>query len=152
MNLSLLNALSASALNFIRNQGKTLAGRYQSLNDGVDVLRKYGIYPFGNRVLNSRVATVVEASVGGNPLGKYLNFSSQDYLGLAQAAEVREAAKEIINRLGVHTAASPVLSGRNSLTEALGGRLASVFQTGQCLLYSTGWSACFGVMASLVNE
>jgi hypothetical protein len=45
----------------------------------------------------------------------YLNFASNDYLGLAQHPEVREAAKVAIDRFGVGSGASRLVTGSHRL-------------------------------------
>jgi 7-keto-8-aminopelargonate synthetase-like enzyme len=52
-----------------------------------------------------------EIEIGGRWLG---NFSSNDYLGLANDPRLRAAAIEAINELGVGTGASRLISGTQS--------------------------------------
>jgi 7-keto-8-aminopelargonate synthetase-like enzyme len=148
----LLKALSLSGLDFVRIKGKTLIERHKQFHDFTSLRNKYGVYSYANRVLNSIVSPNVEAEIDHHKSEKFLNFSSQDYLGLAQNDDVKNAVKLIIDEYGIHAASSPILTGRNKLTEDLENKLAGIFNTGQCLLYPSGWAACFGVIASLVTE
>jgi glycine C-acetyltransferase len=52
-----------------------------------------------------------EIEIGGRWLG---NFSSNDYLGLANDPRLRAAAIEAINELGVGTGASRLINGTQS--------------------------------------
>jgi 7-keto-8-aminopelargonate synthetase-like enzyme len=94
----------------------------------------------------------VQAEVGSHPVKEYLNFSSQDYLGLSQTEEVKDAARWAIDQYGIHVASSPILSGRNKLTEELEEKLASLCGADQCLLFPIGWGACFGAISALVSH
>ncbi len=152
MQKNLLSSLNGSGLDYIKVKGKSLADRYSSLFNYTSLLKKNGFYSYANRVLNTSVSTHVIAEVANSPSHKYLNFSSQDYLGLAQDEQVKNAAKDVVDKFGIHVASSPILTGRNSLTEQLENRLAGILGTEQCLLFPTGWAACFGVISALVSE
>ena len=151
MQSELLKALNRSGLTFIKVKGKTLKERYQPISDFTELRKKFGVYCYANRVLNAKAAPYVEAEFDHRKSEKFLNFSSQDYLGLSQNEEVKNAVKLAIDEFGIHAASSPVLTGRNKMTEKLESKLASVLNKEQCLLYPTGWTACFGVIASLVT-
>jgi 7-keto-8-aminopelargonate synthetase-like enzyme len=151
MKLELLKALGGSALDYFKINGKTLAERYKPLFEQAALRNSYGVLFSANRVLTSVVSPYVNAEVANRKSGRYLNFSSQDYLGLAQNEEVKNAAKWAVDAYGIHTASSPILTGRNKLTEKLETTLADILDMEQCLLYPTGWGACFGAIAALVT-
>jgi 7-keto-8-aminopelargonate synthetase-like enzyme len=152
MDADFQKALNACALDFIRIKGKTLTERYKMLHDFTIFRNNYGFYPYANRVITTNISPNVNAEIDHSTSQKYLNFSSQDYLGLSQDEEVKKAVKGIIDEYGIHVASSPVLTGRNKLTETLENRLAEIFNAEQCLLFPTGWAACFGVISSLITE
>lgn len=145
-------ALGGSALDFFKTTGKSLEERYRAINQYGALLEKHEVYFAANRVITSLVSTHVDAEIGGKENRRYLNFSSQDYLGLAQDDEVKNAARNAILEYGIHTASSPVLSGRNKLTDTLEKRLAEITGTEQALLFPIGWGACFGAIAGLVTR
>ena len=145
-------AMGGSALDFYKISGKTLLERHKNLNDYGSLLEEHGVSFIANRVLTSLVSTSITAEIGGLQKKEYLNFSSQDYLGLSQDEEVKNAARLAIDEFGVHTASSPILSGRNKLVEKLEGKLASILGTDQCLLFPIGWGACFGAISALVSQ
>jgi 7-keto-8-aminopelargonate synthetase-like enzyme len=145
-------AMGGSALDFYKISGKTLQERHKNLNDYGSLLEEHGVSFIANRVLTSLVSTSVTAEIGGLEKKEYLNFSSQDYLGLSQDEEVKNAARIAIGEYGVHTASSPILSGRNKLVEKLEDKLASILGTDQSLLFPVGWGACFGAISALVSQ
>jgi 7-keto-8-aminopelargonate synthetase-like enzyme len=151
MKSELLKALGGSALDYLKVNGKTLVSRYTPLSDQAALRNSYGVMFSANRVLTSVVSPYVDAEVANRRKEHYLNFSSQDYLGLAQDEEVKDAVKQAVEEYGIHTASSPILTGRNKLTEKLEATLAGILNTEQCLLYPTGWGACFGAIAALVT-
>jgi 7-keto-8-aminopelargonate synthetase-like enzyme len=131
-------AMGGSALDFYKISGKTLQERHKNMNDYGSLLEEHGVYFIANRVLTSLVSTYITAEIGGLQKKEYLNFSSQDYLGLSQDEEVKNAARQAIDEFGVHTASSPILSGRNKLVERLENKLASITGTDQSLLFPVG--------------
>jgi 7-keto-8-aminopelargonate synthetase-like enzyme len=145
-------AMGGSALDFYKISGKTLEERHRSINEYSSVLEEHNVYFIANRVLTSLVSTSITAEIGRQEQKTYLNFSSQDYLGLSQHEEVKNAARKAIDEYGVHTASSPILSGRNKLVEQLEERLASLVGMDQCLLFPVGWGACFGAITALVSQ
>lgn len=152
MDSDFLKALGGSALDFFKTSGKSFGERYKPLNEYITLLEKHKVFFTANRVITSLVASNVDAEISGSSKRNFLNFSSQDYLGLAQSEEVKNAAHEAIDNYGVHTSSSPVLSGRNILTEKLENKLADITGTEQSLLFPVGWGACFGAIAALVNH
>ncbi|MGW8322713.1 MAG: 8-amino-7-oxononanoate synthase, partial [Thermodesulfobacteriota bacterium] len=60
-------------------------------------------------------------SIQGRP---FINFASNNYLGLAQRGEVREAAEQAIRDFGWGSGASRLMSGTHRLHEELEARLA----------------------------
>jgi 7-keto-8-aminopelargonate synthetase-like enzyme len=146
-----LRAVGGSALDYFKISGKSLHQRFSPIYDYGSIRDDYGVYFSANRVLTSLVSTYVDAEVANHPGERYLNFSSQDYLGLSQNDEVKNAARIAIDEYGIHTASSPILTGRNKLTEKLEETLAGILGMEQCLLYPTGWGACFGAIAALVT-
>src|SRR3989449_8556141 len=54
-----------------------------------------------------------------------INFSSNNYLGIANHPALAEAAKKAIDRYGCGSGGSPLLSRHMTLHEAFGNRLAA---------------------------
>jgi 7-keto-8-aminopelargonate synthetase-like enzyme len=93
---------------------------------------------------------MARVSAGGQS-GEYLNFGSQDYLGLAQDERVEEAALGAIRDFGVHSAGSPAFIGRTRALVDIEDRLAGCLHRERCLLFPTGWAAGYGAVAGLVR-
>ena len=145
-------ALSQSLLNFIKVTGKTLDERSNPFNQWIDARRDVGVWPY-SRILQAPALhhTTIADEFGLNPtLG--INFSSQDYLGLANRSELKQAAHTAIDQFGVHSAGSPALCGRTSILLELEHKIAKQLGYESCVIYATGWAAGFGVVTGLVRE
>jgi 8-amino-7-oxononanoate synthase len=81
----------------------------------------------------------------------YANFGSNDYLGLAGDARIRQAVEAAIASHGWGSGASPVVSGRTDLHAQLEHRLAAFEGTESALLFSSGYAANAGSIPALVG-
>ena len=81
-----------------------------------------------------------------------LNFSSNNYLGLANHPRLREAAKEAIDRYGCGSPASRLISGNMTLHEELEEKIAQLKNTEAALIFNSGFQANVGIIPSLVGE
>jgi 7-keto-8-aminopelargonate synthetase-like enzyme len=80
-----------------------------------------------------------------------LNFSSQDYLGLAQDGRMVEAAARGARDFGVHSAGSPAFCGATKALRSLEARIAAVIGAEEAVVYPTGWAAGYGVPVALIR-
>jgi 8-amino-7-oxononanoate synthase len=97
---------------------------------------------------------VVEACDGATIMvdGKrLLNFASNDYLGLAQHAAVRESLIAAANRWGTGAGAAHLLGGHRQPHAQLEDDLARWTGRERALLFSTGYMANLGVFAALMQ-
>ncbi|HRJ72048.1 MAG TPA: 8-amino-7-oxononanoate synthase, partial [Terrimicrobiaceae bacterium] len=81
-----------------------------------------------------------------------VNFSSNDYLGLAAHPRLREAAHAALDEAGAGAGASRLVCGNHEEHEALDAALASFKQTEAALSFSTGYAAALGTIPALVGE
>ncbi|HSH96070.1 MAG TPA: 8-amino-7-oxononanoate synthase [Roseimicrobium sp.] len=81
-----------------------------------------------------------------------LNFSSNDYLGLANHPALKEAARLAIDRFGAGAGASRLISGSLECFHALEETLAEFKQTEAALTFSTGYAAALGTIPALVEK
>jgi 8-amino-7-oxononanoate synthase len=81
-----------------------------------------------------------------------VNFSSNNYLGLANHPALAAAAKEAIDRYGCGSGASRLISGNMTLHEELEGRLAEYKGTEAALVFNSGFQANTGVISTLTGE
>ena len=86
-------------------------------------------------------------------VGKRLvNFSSNDYLGLANDPRLREAAIAAIGEFGVGAGASRLISGTQSPHLRLESALAKWKGTQAALCFSSGYAAALGAIPALVTK
>ncbi len=87
--------------------------------------------------------------VGGREL---LNFSSNDYLGLANHPALAEAAARAAREFGAGTGASRLICGSLSPHHRLEERLAAFKGTEAALAFSTGYAAALGAITALLGR
>ena len=80
------------------------------------------------------------------------NFSSNDYLGLANDPRLREAATAAIAEFGVGAGASRLVSGTQSPHARLETALARWKGTQAALCFSSGYAAAVGTIPALVGK
>ena len=83
---------------------------------------------------------------------KLLQFSSNNYLGLANHPRLKAAAMAAVERYGVGSGASRLVCGNLDLNRKLEEKLAQLKKKEAALLYSTGYMANLGVIAALAGE
>ncbi|QDE88537.1 8-amino-7-oxononanoate synthase [Myxococcus xanthus] len=86
--------------------------------------------------------------VGGETL---VNFSSNDYLGLAASPTVRAAALAAVERYGVGTGASRLVVGDTAAHHRLETRLAAFERAEAVRLFNSGYAANTGIIPALVG-
>lgn len=89
-----------------------------------------------------------EVEVDGQRL---VNFSSNDYLGLANDTRLRDAAVAAIKEFGVGAGASRLISGTQSPHLRLERALAQWKETESALTFSSGYAAALGTIPALVT-
>lgn len=87
--------------------------------------------------------------IGGETL---INFSANDYLGLASSPTLRAAAMAALERQGVGTGASRVVVGDTTAHQSLEARLAAFERAEAVLLFNTGFAANTGTIPALVGS
>jgi 8-amino-7-oxononanoate synthase len=111
----------------------------------LDTLRRDQLYR-RRRVLETAQAREVVAD--GRRL---LNFCSNDYLGLADDARVRDAFKAGADRWGVGSGASHLVCGHAAVHHELEEALADFVHRPRALLFSSGYAANVGVINALTG-
>ncbi|AXI03443.1 aminotransferase class I/II-fold pyridoxal phosphate-dependent enzyme [Aquirhabdus parva] len=82
---------------------------------------------------------------------EFLNFSSNDYLGIADHYALRDAVVETLNQHGIGAGAAHLITGHTELHEQLELRLALMSGYPRALLFSTGYMANMGVLDALLT-
>ncbi|WP_223642574.1 8-amino-7-oxononanoate synthase [Corallococcus sp. EGB] len=82
---------------------------------------------------------------------RLVNFSSNDYLGLAASPAVRAAAASALERYGVGTGASRLVVGDMVPHQRLEARLARFERAEAVRLFNSGYAANTGILPALVG-
>ena len=81
-----------------------------------------------------------------------INFSSNNYLGIANHPALAAAAKAAIDRYGCGSGASRLISGNMTLHEELEAKLAEFKNTEAALVFNSGFQANVGIPSTLAGE
>ncbi len=81
-----------------------------------------------------------------------INFCSNDYLGLANHAEVISAFKSAADKYGVGSGSAHLICGHSAAHHALEEELAAFTGRDRALLFSTGYMANIGVISALLGR
>ena len=99
------------------------------------------------QTLQSRSGAVVQLE--GREM---INFASNDYLGLAGDDRLIQAAVAATQEFGTGSTGSRLLSGHRELHRQLEYAIASLKQTEEALVFSSGYLANLGTIAALVGK
>lgn len=87
--------------------------------------------------------------IGGRVLA---NFCSNDYLGLANAPALRDAAVDAMARYGVGAGGAALLSGWTTAHQTLASDIADYLGRDRALLFSSGYLANLGTLSALAGR
>jgi 8-amino-7-oxononanoate synthase len=116
------------------------------LTQRLDIVRQQGLLRELRRI-DSPQAPGIE--IGGR---KLLNFSSNDYLGLANEPALKEAAIRAVERYGAGAGASRLICGSLAPHEELDEVLAAFEGTEAAVSFSTGYAAAIGTICALLGK
>jgi 8-amino-7-oxononanoate synthase len=122
-------------LSFADDLGQRLSG-----------LRERGLYRELRRV-DSGCGPRLE--IGGRT---FLNFSSNDYLGLASHPALKEAASKAVEKFGAGAGASRLICGSLAPFHKLEEAIAAFKKTEAALTFSTGYAAALGTITALMGK
>lgn len=106
--------------------------------------REMGVYPFFRPFESGGLRT----SVAGH---SFVNFSSNDYLGLTTHPKVKEAAHKAVDQFACGLSSSRVQATTTAHVE-LEARLAKFFQFDKALITTTGYQAMVGTIMALADK
>ena len=118
----------------------------QQLAAELSILREAGLLRELRRVES---AAGTRVSLGGREL---LNFSSNDYLGLANHPALKEAAIKAVEKWGAGSGASRLVCGSLAVHHELEEALAAFKGTDAALTFSTGFAAAQGAIVALLGK
>ena len=84
--------------------------------------------------------------------GKYVNFGSNDYLGLASHPDIAASVQQLTAEQGCGSGSSALILGRHRLHQQLEQSLAEFLQCEAALLFPTGFAANVGTIPALVGR
>ena len=109
-------------------------------------LKKAGLYRSLRRVEGDQGPALI---LDGREV---INFSSNNYLGIANHPALCEAAKAAIDRYGCGSGASRLISGNMALHEELESKLAEFKGTEAALVFNSGFQANTGIIPALLGQ
>ena len=116
------------------------------LQQGLDAIRADGLLRELRRVDSAQGPHI---EIAGHPL---LNFSSNDYLGLASHPALKEAAIKAVEKFGAGAGASRLICGSLAPFHELEETLAVFKGTDAALSFSTGYAAAIGTLTALLGK
>lgn len=123
-----------------------MAATLEGLREGLAGLERAGLAR-ARRVVDSAPGRVV--AVDGREV---LNFSGNDYLGLAGDARLRAAAHAALDRYGTGSGASPLVSGHQRPHDEVERRFARFCGLPRALLFGSGYLANLGILTALCDR
>lgn len=88
------------------------------------------------------------------PVSGLIDFTSNDYLGLARSMELQSKIKDALNGLPIRNGATGarLLSGNSVLHEELESTLSRLFKSESCLVFNSGYTANLGVLSAIPSR
>ena len=123
-----------------------MSAGFVDLADELQQIKQQNLYR-KRRIVSSPQG--VNIQIDGRQL---VNFSSNDYLGLANHPEVIQSFKKAANDYGVGTGSAHLICGHSDSHHALEEELAAFTGRDRALLFSTGYMANMGVISALLGR
>lgn len=119
---------------------------FEFINQELEELKASGLYRSLRTIekINGNHVTIGEED--------YLNFCSNNYLGLAGHPQVIEKAAEALKTFGFGAGASRLICGNTILHEELERKIAQFKNRQAAIVFPTGYMANLGAITSLVDE
>jgi glycine C-acetyltransferase len=118
----------------------------QFLQDQLDDLRQQGLF---NEIKTLQSAIDAHVVINGR---RYLNLTSNNYLGLANHPRLREAAKRAIDMYGIGPAAVRSIAGTTTLHDELEQRLAEFKHVEAAITFQGGFMGNLAAIATITGD
>jgi 8-amino-7-oxononanoate synthase len=115
------------------------------LHSRTQALRDQQLYREVRRVDSAQGRTIEIDGV------EYLNFSSNDYLGLANDPGLKAAAAEAVQRFGAGSGSARLIAGSLAPHHVLEEKLAAFKNLEAALVFSSGYAAAVGTICALLG-
>ncbi len=112
----------------------------------VEGLKEQNLY---NNILTIEGPMGPEIQIEGK---KFLNFCSNNYLGLANNPEIREAAKKAIDEFGIGPTAVRTIAGTTTLHKILEEKLAKFKKAEAVITFQSGFITNLATIPALTDE
>ncbi|UCF04861.1 MAG: glycine C-acetyltransferase [bacterium] len=119
----------------------------KELKDALKEIEESGLYK-SERVITSDQKARIKVQKGG----EVLNFCANNYLGLANARELIEAAKHGMETHGFGMSSVRFICGTQDLHKKLEGKISDFFGTEDTILYTSCWDANGGLFETVLTE
>lgn len=116
------------------------------LNLRLERIREQGLYRELRRIDSPQASQI---AIGGKSL---INFSSNDYLGLANHPTLKEATIKAVEKFGAGSGASRLICGSLAPHFELEETIAAFKGTESALSFSSGYSAAVGTICALLGK
>jgi len=83
---------------------------------------------------------------------RFVDLASNNYLGIANRPELKNACKDAIDKYGASLCATPVCSGYSELHHRVEQKIAEFTGTEQALIYPSCYQANLGLFAAIVKS
>jgi 8-amino-7-oxononanoate synthase len=117
-----------------------------NLQEEIDQRKANGLYR-ERRSINSAQGATIE--IDGK---QYINFSSNDYLGFANNAELKSCMIDAINKYGIGSASSQLIVGHLTPHKKLEEKLSKFLKRDAALVFPTGYQANLAIASTLIDS
>jgi 8-amino-7-oxononanoate synthase len=118
----------------------------EELHRRLDAIREQGLHRELRRVDSPQGPRI---QIAGREL---INFSSNDYLGLANHPKLKAAARHAVEKFGAGAGASRLVCGSLAPFHQLEETVAAFKATEAALTFSTGYAAVLGIITALLGK
>ncbi len=123
-----------------------MSADFSALSDQLEQLKQQGLYR-SHRTLHSSQGAKVRIDDR-----ELVNFSSNDYLGMAASSELGQVWKTAVEKYGSGSGASHLVCGHFAAHQSLEEELADWLGRERALVFSTGYMANLGVITALLGR
>jgi len=119
---------------------------FESIGPFVELLQETGVYAHFKTITEG--ATEPVCTIDGE---QKLMFCANNYLSLSEHEDVKQAAKDAIDKYGLGPGGSRVISGNIDIIEELEASIAELTGTEDCLTFPTGYMVNVSILQALVE-
>lgn len=120
--------------------------KYSFLDDQIKEIKNKGLL-IEEKIIKGPIQSKVKIKSKN-----YLNFCSNNYLGLANDKRLKKEAIKKIKKLGIGPAAVRTISGTTALHKNLEKKISKFKKVDDCILFQSGFCANLAVIPTLTGE